>query len=202
LSAVTAARAIGFPVVLKALSADIPHKTDAGVVRLALGDANAVLDAFHKITAAAENITPRPHVAGVLVQPMLTGGVEIVVGAQCDPTFGPMVVVGMGGVTVELLSDSTAELAPVNRAQALAMILRLRGVALLRGFRGAPACDIEQLAFIVVAISELAADHGDAIAEIDVNPVLCGPDRAIAVDALIIRREPCQERQKQEVVLF
>jgi succinyl-CoA synthetase beta subunit len=188
-AAIAAARDIGFPVVLKALSADIPHKTEAGVVRLALNDDNAVRFAFDAIIAAAQAISPLPQVAGVLVQPMLIAGVEIVVGAQCDPIFGPMVVVGTGGIMVELLADSTTELAPVNFSQALAMIHRLKGAAVLSGFRGAPACDIERLARIVVAVSELIADHADAIAEIDVNPVLCGPDRAIAVDALIVRRE-------------
>ncbi len=89
---------------------------------------------------------------------------------------------------VELIQDSTTELAPVDHAQALAMIHRLRGApALLTGFRGSAAADIDRLARIIVAVSELAADHRDTIAEIDVNPVLCGPGRAIAVDALIVR---------------
>ncbi len=185
--AVAAAETIGYPVVLKIESADIPHKTEAGVVRLALADAASVRAAYRAITAAAASLRPAPRVAGVLVQPMIAAGIEIVVGAQCDPTFGPMVVAGLGGVMVELIQDSTTELAPVDHAQALAMIHRLRGAALLTGFRGSAAADIDRLARIIVAVSELAADHRDTIAEIDVNPVLCGPGRAIAVDALIVR---------------
>ena len=186
--AVAAATDVGYPVVLKIESADIPHKTEAGVVRLALADEAAVRNAYRAITAAAARLDPAPRVAGVLVQPMIRTGVEVVVGAQKDPTFGPMVVVGLGGIMVELLADSTADLAPVSQEQALAMIHRLRGAPLLTGFRGSAAADIGRLAQIIVAVSELAADHADTIAEIDVNPVLCSANQVIAVDALIVRR--------------
>jgi acetyl-CoA synthetase len=118
---------------------------------------------------------------------MISAGVEIVIGSQFDPTFGPLVVVGMGGILVELLQDSTAELAPVDRRQAHAMLDRLRSKKLLTGFRGAPPADIETLADIIVSISELAADLGDEIAEIDINPIICTEHRTIAVDGLIIR---------------
>jgi len=186
-AAAAAAKAIGYPVVLKVESADIPHKTEAGVVRLALGDADAVRAAYAEIMAAAGRIEPKPTIAGVLVQPMIAKGIELVVGAQRDPTFGPMVVVGLGGIMVELLRDSAAELAPVNEAQAMAMLQRLKGYKLLVGFRGMDGIDLDQVARIIVAVSELAADRADAIAEIDVNPIICGPGRAIAVDALIVR---------------
>lgn len=187
--AVQAARLLGYPVVLKVESADIPHKTEAGVVRLALRDDDAVRVAHADIMAAAARIEPAPRVAGVLVQPMIGAGVEVVVGARVDPTFGPMVVVGLGGIMVELLKDSAVELAPVTRAQADAMIARLKGVALLTGFRGSDAIDLDGMAATVVAVSELIADHADRIAEIDVNPVICSPARVIAVDALIVRPE-------------
>jgi acyl-CoA synthetase (NDP forming) len=182
-----AAAACGYPVVLKIESPDIPHKTEAGVVRLNLRDAAAVHTAFDDITAAANRLSPPPHIAGVLVQPMISAGVEIVIGSQLDPTFGPMVVVGMGGILVELLQDSTAELAPVDLRQAHAMLDRLRSKKLLTGFRGAPPVQIETLAGIIVAISELAADLADEIAEIDINPIICTEHRTIAVDGLIIR---------------
>ncbi len=186
--AMEAAEGCGYPVVLKIESPDIPHKTEAGVVRLGLGDAQAVRRAFAEIIAAAERVTPTPRIAGVLVQPMISAGIEVVVGSQLDPTFGPMVVVGLGGVMVELLQDSAAELAPVDLPQARAMLARLRGYSLLTGFRGAPPVQIEKLAEIIVAISELASDLADEIAEIDVNPIICTPGRTIAVDGLIIRR--------------
>jgi acyl-CoA synthetase (NDP forming) len=185
--AVDAAETNGYPVVLKIESPDIPHKTEAGVVRLNLADAHAVRTAFAEITQAANRLTPPPHIAGVLVQPMIPSGVEIVIGSQCDPTFGPLIVVGMGGILVEILHDSTAELAPVDHRQAHAMLARLRSQALLTGFRGAPPVQIEKLADIIVAISELAADLADEIAEIDINPIICTGTRTIAVDGLIIR---------------
>jgi acyl-CoA synthetase (NDP forming) len=183
-----AAESCGYPVVLKVESPDIPHKTEAGVVRLGLSDAHAVRSAFAEIMAAAGRVSPTPRIAGVLVQPMISAGIEVVIGSQLDPTFGPMVVVGMGGVMVELLQDSTAELAPVDHRQAHAMLARLRGYSLLTGYRGSAPVQIEKLARIVVAISELAADLADEIAEIDVNPIICTPGRTIAVDGLIIRR--------------
>ncbi len=186
--AVAAARNVGFPVVLKVESPDIPHKTEAGVVRLNLSDEAAVLQAFDEIGAAARAIVPPPRIAGVLVQPMIAAGVEVVVGSRLDPTFGPIVLVGIGGIMVEIFSDSAVELTPVNRRQALDMIHRLKGARLLTGFRGRPAVDLDRLAEIIVAVSELATDLSDGIAEIDVNPIICGPDRAMAVDALIVRR--------------
>jgi succinyl-CoA synthetase beta subunit len=188
--AMHAAASCGYPVVLKLESADIPHKTEAGVVRLGLGDSAAVASAFAGIMAAAGRLSPAPHIAGVLVQPMIEAGVEIVIGSQFDPTFGPMVVAGMGGILVELLQDSTAELAPVDLRQARAMLARLRGHKLLTGFRGSPPVPLESLAGIITAISELAADLADEIAEIDINPVICTAQRIIAVDGLIIRRTP------------
>ncbi len=191
--AVDAAEASGYPVVLKIESPDIPHKTEAGVVRLNLQDAHSVRQAFADITAAANRLSPTPHIAGILVQPMISAGIELVIGSQFDPTFGPLVVVGMGGILVELLQDSTAELAPVNHRQALAMLDRLRSKRLLAGFRGAPPVDLDKLAAIIVAISELASDLGDQISEIDVNPIICTPGRTLAADGLIIRRTQTTE---------
>jgi hypothetical protein len=186
-AAVAAAEAAGYPVVLKIESPDIPHKTEAGVVRLNLPDAAAVAEAYAEIHAAAARVEPPPAIAGVLVQPMIGAGVEIVVGSQFDATFGPLVVVGMGGVMVELFKDSTAELAPVDLDQARAMLGRLKGSPLLTGFRGAAPVQVERLAGIIVAVSELAADLADQIAEIDINPIICSAGRTIAVDGLIIR---------------
>ena len=189
-AAVSAANANGYPVVLKVESADIPHKTEAGVVALDLADEDAVRAAYVDIMAAAGRVEPAPRIAGVLVQPMIAAGREIVVGAQRDPTFGPMVIVGLGGIMVELLRDSAADLAPVDHATALGMINRLKGAKLLTGFRGSEPVDVDAIARVIVAVSELAADHADEIAEIDVNPIICSPGRAIAVDALIVRATP------------
>jgi acyl-CoA synthetase (NDP forming) len=191
--AVRAAVELGYPVVLKVESPDIPHKTDAGVVRLGLKDEGSVRQAFDDITAAAERVSPKPQIRGVLVQPMIAAGTEIVVGTKLDPTFGPLIVVGMGGILVELLRDSAADLAPVGPAQARAMLESLRGYKLLTGFRGSAPADIGRLVDIIVRVSHLAADLSDRVAEIDVNPIICGPGRAIAVDALIVRLSATEE---------
>jgi acetyl-CoA synthetase len=184
-AAVTAAEAAGYPVVLKVESPALPHKTEAGVIRLNLGSADAVRDAFAAVMANARRHAPGAPINGVLVQPMVPQGIEIVIGARRDPLFGPTVLVGMGGVLVELLRDSVVALAPVSQAEARDMLGRLKGAKLLSGFRNMPAVDLDALAGIVQRVSELAADHGDRIAEIDVNPVICTGPRLVAVDALI-----------------
>jgi acyl-CoA synthetase (NDP forming) len=187
--AVRAAGKVGYPVVLKVESPDIPHKTEAGVVRLALKNEGAVQAAFVDIMEAAKRVRPLPDIRGVLVQPMIEAGVEIVIGTQCDATFGPMVIVGMGGVLVEVLRDSSAELAPVTKKQARSMLESLRGYKLLTGYRGSEPIDVEKLADIIVSVSHLATDLADEIAELDVNPIICSAGRLVAVDALIVRQE-------------
>jgi acyl-CoA synthetase (NDP forming) len=186
--AVEAASALGYPVAMKILSPDILHKTEAGGVKLGLMDAEQVRAAFDAMLTAGGSIVPTPRIEGVLLQPMVPSGVEVVVGARVDPVFGPMVLVGMGGVLVELLRDSVVELAPVTPKQAHAMLGRLKAQALLDGFRGASPVDRERLADIVCRVSELAHDLRDTVCEIDINPLICGPDRIVAVDALIVKR--------------
>ena len=186
--AVAAAERWGYPAVLKVESPDLPHKTEAGVIRLNLADAAAVRAGFAAVMANARAVTPPPRIAGVLVQPMVPAGVELVVGARIDPLFGPLVVVGLGGVLVELLADTALAPAPVSEAEALALLGRLRGARLLDGFRGAPGVDRDRLATIIAAISRFAADHAGVIAELDVNPLIGAGARIVAVDALIVPR--------------
>jgi acyl-CoA synthetase (NDP forming) len=181
--AVAAARELGYPVVLKADSPTILHKTELGVVRVAIAEDAAVRRHYAEIVAAARGHELR----GILVQPMIEGA-EVIVGARIDPTVGPLVVVGSGGVLVELIHDTVAALAPVSPAEARAMFARLRGYRLLAGFRGAAAADLDALADAVARISELAADFAGDIEEMDVNPLRCGATRIAAVDALIVRR--------------
>jgi acyl-CoA synthetase (NDP forming) len=184
-AAVAAAEAAGYPVVLKVESPALPHKTEAGVIRLGLGGPDAVRDAFAEVMANARRAAPGAPIHGVLVQPMVPAGIEMVVGARRDPLFGPTVLVGMGGILVELLRDTAVALAPVSHREARAMLAGLRGARLLSGFRNLPPVDLDALAGIVQRVSELAADHADRIAEIDVNPVICAGPRLVAVDALI-----------------
>jgi acyl-CoA synthetase (NDP forming) len=155
---------------------------------LGLRDASAVREGFAAVMANAARVSPPPRVNGVLVQPMVPAGLEMVVGAWIDPLFGPMVVVGLGGILVELLRDSATALAPVGEEEARAMLRRLKGHRLLEGFRGSPPVDQNRLVDIVRRVSELATDGRDRIAEIDVNPLICAGGRQVAVDALIVRR--------------
>ena len=185
--AVEAAERVGFPVVLKIESPDIAHKTEAGGVALNITSAAAVRTAYSRIMDSAKAYAPDARIRGVLVQPMISAGVEMVVGARVDPVLGPLIVVGFGGVLVELLRDTVVELAPVTSEEAVAMLRRLKGAALLDGFRGAPEVDLAKLAEVVVRVSELVADQRAIVAEIDVNPVICSQSRTIAVDALIVR---------------
>ncbi len=187
--AVAAASSLGYPVALKAESPDIPHKTDAGVLRLNLQNEAQLREAFDAIMAKIVAIDPMPRLNGLLVQPMLLSGVEIMVGAKVDPLFGPLVLVSLGGVLVELLKDSAVELAPVTRPEALAMLKRLKGRAVLEGFRGAPAVNLNALADAICLISEFAADQREHFTELDVNPLICTANGVVAVDALISTSE-------------
>ncbi len=186
--AVNAAGAVGYPVVLKVESRDLPHKTEAGVVRLNLHDAGEVRAAYRAIMANANAVTPPPRINGVLVQAMMPQGVEVVVGARIDPLFGPLIVVGLGGILVELLQDSALAPAPVTHDEALALLGQLKGTRLLDGFRGMPSVDRDRLADVICRVAAFAADHRDAIAELDVNPLICTGDAITAVDALIVPR--------------
>ena len=187
--AVAAARAIGFPVALKIDSPEILHKTDVGGVRLALGDEPAVRAAHATMMDAVRSQAPGAAVRGVLVQPMVPRAVEAIVGARVDALAGPLVVVGLGGVLVEVLGDAATALAPVTSEEAHRMIARLRGQRLLAGYRGEPPADVDALADIVVRVSELIADCAPEIAEVDLNPVVCRPAGALALDALIVKRK-------------
>lgn len=185
--AVAAAAALGYPVALKVESPAIPHKTEAGVVRLALADAAAVEAAHAEVMARARTVAKDADIRGVLVQPM-AAGVEVIAGVTVDPVVGPLVVVGSGGVMVELMKDSVAALAPVSKAEARRLLERLKGYPLLAGFRGSVPADVDAVADAVARVSEFAADFADTVAEADVNPLRCGPSRTLAVDALILKK--------------
>ncbi len=185
--AARAARELGFPVALKVESPGIPHKTEADVIRLNLNTADDVRHAFDAVMASARSLTPVPRINGVLVQPMAPAGLEIMIGARIDAQFGPLIVVGLGGILVELLKDTVLELAPVTQREARAMLHQIKGRALLDGYRGGAAVDADALAQVIVRVSELAADQQQHITELDVNPLICAGSGMIAVDALMVR---------------
>jgi acyl-CoA synthetase (NDP forming) len=182
--AVAAAQEIGFPIVLKVLSPDIAHKSEAGGVVLGLHDADEVGSAYDAMMARVRERERGARIEGALVARMIEGGVETVIGIKRDPVFGPVVMFGLGGVYVEVLKDVTLRLAPVDRAIAREMIRSIKGFPLLAGARGRPAADLDALADAVAAMSRFGAAH--AVASAEINPFIALPLGGFAVDALIL----------------
>ena len=187
-AAVAAWQALGATSVAVKLDAPgIAHKSDVGGVRLALADDAAVREATTELLELGRRLGGA--VRGVLVAPMIAGGVELIVGGRRDPLVGPVVLVGLGGVFAEVLDDVAVALAPVTEDEALRLLDRLHGRALLAGVRGGPAADTRALARLVSAVGRVLVDR-PGIVEIDLNPVIAGPAGAIAVDALVVEEAP------------
>jgi acetate---CoA ligase (ADP-forming) len=187
-AAAAASRRIGGSVAIKIVSPDIPHKTEAGGVRLGLSTPEDVRGAAEDIRASALRYAPRARIDGFSVQQMTPPGVEIVLGVKNDRQFGPLIAAGLGGIMIELLGDTAVRLAPVNDQLARAMLASLKGHPLLTGFRGKPGADIDALVDTICRLSELAHDLSDIVDQIDVNPVIAGGSGVMAVDALIVCR--------------
>ena len=185
-----AAAELGFPVVLKVLSADIVHKSDIGGVRLGVSDRAAAETAFDEIVAASRAALPDAAIDGCLVAPMVTGGVETILGVQRDPVFGPIVMFGLGGIFVEALKDVTFRAAPFDEAEARVMIESVAAYPLLTGLRGQPPADLDALAAALSRLSLFAAANADAIESLDLNPFLVRPEGALALDAVLVTRPP------------
>ena len=190
-AAAAAAEAIGYPVALKIDSPDILHKTEAGGVCLGLRDAAAVRAAFEEIVAAAKRYAPQASIDGVLVQEMVADGVEVIVGVSYDAQLGPVLLFGSGGVLVEVYNDVALRHCPITRGEALDMIAEVKGAALLRGFRGKPAADIDALADVLVKVSQLAVYLAGQLAELDINPLMVLPEGkgVKAADSLMVMRD-------------
>jgi acetate---CoA ligase (ADP-forming) len=179
--AVEAAATLSGPVVLKAVSTAIAHKSDLGLVRLGVRGAEAIRSTvaeFERIVAAQ----PGAAYEGTLVCEQITGGVETVVGIASDAVFGPVVMFGLGGVAVEVYRDATFRVPPFSRDEAHRMIGEVRGHSLLTGHRGAPAADLEALVDVIMAVQRLTL--AGVVTELDINPLVALPDRAVALDAL------------------
>jgi len=146
-----------------------------------------VRDAYAAVIANANKLSPRPRVNGVLVQPMVPQGIEVMVGARVDRQFGAMIVVGLGGIFVELLKDTVIRLAPVSADEALTMLHSLKGRRALEGFRGSEPVNLKKLAEVTARISEFIADNQDSVTELDINPLICAGDQIVAVDALVVK---------------
>ncbi|MBL6078370.1 acetate--CoA ligase family protein [Belnapia sp. T18] len=185
-AAAEAARALGGPVVLKIASPDIAHKSDVGGVALGLEGDAAVAEAASRILANARAARPEARIEGVAVAPMRRGGVELFVGVLRDPLWGPAIAVGLGGVWVELLRDTSLRLLPVTPEEVLEMFAELRGARLLEGYRGSPGVDRRAAAEAIARIGDAALALGPELAALEVNPLLAGPDGAEALDALAV----------------
>ncbi|NYT25831.1 acetate--CoA ligase family protein [Alcaligenaceae bacterium] len=201
--AVAAASRLGFPVAMKIVSADILHKTEIGGVLLGVDDAPAVAAGFDLIMQRARRAFPGARIDGVLVSPMAPDGLDVIVGTTRDPVFGPLVMFGLGGVAAECFEDVAFRAAPVSGAVAREMIAETRAARLLAGWRGAPACDVDEVARVIVALSEMAARPGGRIQTMEINPLRVLPQGrgAIALDALAVFDSEAEARHGADQLL-
>ncbi len=177
--AIQEAEKMGYPVVLKGCSAELSHKTEAGMVALNINSPEEVALVFEELTAKMKNLD------GILVEKMVRGSREFVIGLSRDPSFGPCVMFGLGGIFTEALKDVTFRIAPLSMEDALEMIDEIKTKKLLGEFRGSPAVDRNALARALVGVGDLGIKY-DSIAEIDINPLIICGDKPVAVDALVV----------------
>src|SRR6186713_2455357 len=197
------ATAMGFPVVLKIVSPEILHKTEAGGVLVGVKSADEAQKGYDTIIANAKKYNANANILGVQVQQMLTGGQEVIIGAVTDPVFGKLVAFGLGGVLVEVLKDITFRLAPASKDDALSMLDGIEAAQILKGVRGADPVNRDALAKMIQNVSQLVSDHPE-IAEMDLNPVFATKDGAIAADVRIVvdvSPAPARFRPKHEDIV-
>ncbi|MDR6858410.1 acetate--CoA ligase family protein [Variovorax guangxiensis] len=187
-AALAAAREIGFPLVLKIVSPDIAHKTEVGGVVVGVRSEAQLAHEYDSLLARVAQKAPQARIAGVLVAQMAQGGVELILGTKKDPVFGPVVMVGLGGIFAEVLREVALQIAPLTEAQATQMLRSLKAFPLLDGARGRAKADVAAAARAVAALSQFAARHADVVAEIDINPlvVMDQGQGAFALDALLV----------------
>lgn len=183
-----AAEQIGYPVAMKIMSPDLLHKSDIGGVELNITNPAAVEQSYHNLNRRAAGHKPDALIEGILVQEMIKPGLEVIIGVKKDPVFGPAVVLGLGGIFVEVLKDASTRVAPLREEDAQAMIEELKGKALFEGVRGSLPRDTEALVAILLKVSRLAFELSDQLQEIDINPVIIQArgEGAVAADALFI----------------
>jgi len=184
--AVSAATALGWPVAMKLMSPAFPHKSDVGLLKLDIEDADRAGAVYDDLVALARSLDPKARIDGVLVQEQVGAGVEMLVGLTNDPALGPSLTIGAGGIYAEILSDVSVRPLPVDAQDISEMIDSLKIARLLEGARGAAPADRQGFVELALRVARLAASADGAIAELDLNPVIVRPERAIAVDALII----------------
>jgi acyl-CoA synthetase (NDP forming) len=182
-----AAERIGYPVVLKVIAEQISHKSDVGGVQLNLRDGAAVAAAYEEMVERIRRADPGAQIEGALVQPMVSGGRELILGGRQDPQFGPVVMVGLGGIFVEIFEEAVLRVAPISRRIALEMVESLRGYPILRGARGHKPADVESVVEALLRLSQLMVEFPE-IKELDINPLRVFPmqEGCRALDARII----------------
>jgi acyl-CoA synthetase (NDP forming) len=176
---------MGFPVVLKIVSPDVIHKSDAGGVKVGLKNISQVGRAYSEIMTSVKQKFPRAHIQGVAVQKMAPPGVEVIVGMSKDPQFGPVIMFGLGGVLVEVLKDVSFRIVPLTPRDAHEMVREIKGYPILCGYRGQDPADIGKLEQVILKVSDFVEQNSE-IAELDLNPIFAYKDGALAVDARII----------------
>ncbi len=186
--AISVARQLGFPVVLKIASPDVVHKSDAGGVKLGLRTAKQVGKAHDDMLATISQKFPQAVVQGVSVQKMARPGVEVIIGMSKDAQFGPVLMFGLGGILVEILKDVSFRIVPLTGRDAAEMIREIKGYPLLEGYRGQEPVDVANLEGILLKLSEFVEHHPE-IKELDLNPVFAYGNGAVAVDARVILEE-------------
>lgn len=182
---------IGYPVAVKVVSPQILHKTEAQAIQLNVRDEKELEATYPRLLERVRGHHPPAEIRGVLVQEMVADGMEVIVGTSCDPTFGPTVLFGMGGIYAELLRDVSLRLAPVSRQEALEMVREIKGYEILAGARGRPPGDLEAIADTIWRLSRLVQDLGDLVAAIDINPLIVRQEGlgVKGVDALVVLKE-------------
>ena len=183
--AVEAAEETGYPIVLKIVSPQVLHKSDAGGVLVNIGDAEGIREGYNRILSNVKAHAPDAEITGILVQEMAPNGTEVIIGSTRDPTFGPTIMFGLGGIFVEILKDVSFRLAPITRSDAEEMIREIKAYKILEGARGMPPADQETIAEILLATSRMLMECPE-IRELDMNPVLVYEEGARIVDARVI----------------
>ncbi|MBN1159903.1 MAG: acetate--CoA ligase family protein [Candidatus Diapherotrites archaeon] len=184
-SALRAAKELGYEVVLKVVSPSISHKTDVGGIITNIKNDKELVDAVEQIKKNVSAHAPNAHILGMEVQDQLEeGGYELIVGGKVDPQFGPIVLFGMGGIFVEVFKDVSMRLAPVTRKEAKEMITEIKAYEILKGIRGKKSADLNELAEVIVKVSELMAN--ESIKELDINPLIAYHDEVYAVDTRMV----------------
>jgi acetate---CoA ligase (ADP-forming) subunit beta len=184
-AAVSLARKMGFPVVMKIVSPDIVHKSDVGGVKLGLANVSQLERAYREIMSSIREKAPSARISGVSIQKMARPGVELIIGMSKDPQFGPVLMFGLGGILVEVLKDVSFRLVPLTRRDAAEMVREIKGYALLNGYRGQEPVDIPSLEELLLKVSDFI-EKNPRIKELDLNPLFGYRDSILAVDARVV----------------